>query len=153
MRCALDISFCDILLSWEFITVSNIHIIPIHEQYVKYSSVLLAFYDSSVIKHRKVSSVSLSKMKVNIVILIAAVNLFPDTCFDLLLLVFSNQIAEAFLCEPKELIHILISAHVKKLVVGVKEFVISFVCFVYDKRTREVFGDILKCESQLFPDS
>ena len=32
----------------------------------------------SMIKHRKVSSVSLSKMKMNIIIFIATVNLFPD---------------------------------------------------------------------------
>ena len=137
----------------KFFAVMNVHVLPVREQYIKYASVLLTLHEPSVIQHRNVRSVSFSKMKVNIVIFIAAVNLFPDTCFDLLLLVFSNQIAEAFLCEPKELIHILISAHAKKLVVGVKEFVISLVCLVYDKRTREVFGDILECESQLFPDS
>ena len=54
------------------------HIFPIHEQYIKYSSVLLAFYDSSMVKYRKVSSVSFSKMKVNIVIFIAAVDLNTD---------------------------------------------------------------------------
>ena len=57
----------------------NMHVLPVHKQYIKYSSVLLALYDSSVVKHRKVGSVSLSKMKVNIVIFIAIVNLFPDT--------------------------------------------------------------------------
>jgi len=34
------------------------HIFPIHEQYVKYLSVLWALYNSSMIKHRKISSVS-----------------------------------------------------------------------------------------------
>ena len=66
------------VLAREFITVTNMHIFPIHEQYIKYLSVLLAFYNSSMIKHRKVSSVSLSKMKMNIIIFIATVNLFPD---------------------------------------------------------------------------
>ena len=40
---------------------------------------------TSMIKHRKISSVSFSKMEVNIVIFITTVNLFPDTCFYLLL--------------------------------------------------------------------
>ena len=73
------------------------HIFPIHEQYVKYLSVLLAFYDSSMVKYRKVSSVSFSKMKVNIVIFIATVDLFPDACFYLLLLIF----AEPILCKSE----------------------------------------------------
>ena len=42
------------LLFRKFITVTNMHIFPIHEQYIKYSSVLLAFYDSSMVKYRKV---------------------------------------------------------------------------------------------------
>ena len=84
------------LLFRKFITVTNMHIFPIHEQYIKDSSVLLAFYDSSMVKYRKVSSVSFSKMKVNIVIFIAAVDLFPDACFYLLLLIFADQIVEPF---------------------------------------------------------
>lgn len=60
-------------------TMAGEHIFPVHEQHIKYSSMLLAIYNSSMVKHRKVSSVSLSKMKVNIIIFIAAVNLFPDT--------------------------------------------------------------------------
>jgi len=36
-------------------------------------------YNSSMIKHKKISSVSFSKMEVNIVIFITTVNLFPDT--------------------------------------------------------------------------
>lgn len=55
------------------------HIFPIHEQYIKYFPVLRALYNSSMIKNRKISSVSFSKMKVSIVIFIAVVNLFPDT--------------------------------------------------------------------------
>ena len=77
------------------------HIFPIHEQYIKYFSVLLAFYDSSMIKHGKISSVSFSKMKVNIVIFIACANLFPDACFNLLLFILSDQIAEPFLSKPE----------------------------------------------------
>ena len=46
------------------------HIFPIHEQYIKYFPVLRALYNSSMIKNRKISSVSFSKMKVNIVIFI-----------------------------------------------------------------------------------
>lgn len=66
----------------------NMHVLPVHKQYIKYFSVLLAFYDSSVIEDRKIGSVSLSKVKVNIVIFITTVNLFPDTCFYLLLFMF-----------------------------------------------------------------
>lgn len=55
------------------------HILPIHKQYIKYLSVLLALYNSSMIKHRKIGSVSFSKMEVNIIIFITTVNLFPDT--------------------------------------------------------------------------
>ena len=77
------------------------HVLPVHKQYIKYSSVLLAFYDSSMVKHRKVSSVSFSKMKVNIVIFIAAVDLFPDACFYLLLLIFADQIVEPFLSKSE----------------------------------------------------
>ena len=77
------------------------HIFPIHEQYIKYFSVLLAFYDSSMIKHGKISSVSFSTMKVNIVIFIAYVNLFSDACFNLLLFILSDQIAEPFLSKPE----------------------------------------------------
>lgn len=66
----------------------NMHILPVHKQYIKYSSVLLVFYDSSMVKHREVRAVSFSKMKMNIVIFITTVNLFPDTCFYLLLFMF-----------------------------------------------------------------
>ena len=65
------------------------HIFPIHEQYIKYFSVLLAFYDSSMIKHGKISSVSFSKMKVNIVIFIA--------CF----LVFNNIFCDFKFCTQR----------------------------------------------------
>ena len=41
------------------------HSLPVHEQYIEHSSVLLAFYDSSVIEDRKIGSVSLSKVKVH----------------------------------------------------------------------------------------
>ena len=58
----------------------NMHVLPVHKQYIKYSSVLLAFYDSSMVKHREVRAVSFSKMKMNIVIFITTVNLFPDAC-------------------------------------------------------------------------
>ena len=84
------------------------HIFPIHEQYIKYFSVLLAFYDSSMIKHGKISSVSFSKMKVNIVIFIAAVDLLPDTCLNLLLLIFPDKVSKALLCKLKQLIYIFI---------------------------------------------
>ena len=43
-----------------------IHILPVHEQYIKYFPVLRALYNSSMIKNRKISSVSFSKMEVNI---------------------------------------------------------------------------------------
>ena len=56
----------------------NMHVLPVHKQYIKYFSVLLAFYDSSMVKHREVGPVSFLKMKVNIVIFIAVINLFPD---------------------------------------------------------------------------
>jgi len=72
------------------------HIFPIHEQYVKYFSVLRTLYNSSMIKHRKISSVSFSKMEVNIVIFITTVNLFPDTCFYLLLFMFVGTWPKTF---------------------------------------------------------
>ena len=72
------------------------HVFPVHKQYIKYSSVLLAFYDSSMVKYREVSPVSFLKMKVNIIIFITAVNLFPDACFYLFLLILPNQVMEAF---------------------------------------------------------
>ena len=80
------------------------HIFPIHEQYVKYFPVLWALYNSSMIKNRKISSVSFSKMKVNIVIFIAVVNLFPDTWFYLLLFIFTNQVAKTFLSKSEQFI-------------------------------------------------
>ena len=92
-----QLCFLRFILSWEFITVTNMHIFPIHEQYIKYLSVLRALYNSSMIKHRKVGSVSFSKMEVNIVIFITIVNLFPDTWFYLLLFIFPNQVSKTFL--------------------------------------------------------
>ena len=132
----------------------NMHVLPVHKQYIKYSSVLLAFYDSSMVKHREVRSVSFSKMKMNIVIFIAAVNLFPDACFYLL----SAHLPESgyrklFFVSLKEFIHIFISGHVKKLLVCIKQLIIFFVCSVYDKCTRKMFRDILKCKSKLFADT
>ena len=38
----------------------------------------------------------------------------------------------------------------KKLLICIKEFVIFFVCSVYDKCSWKVLGDIPKCKSQLF---
>ena len=148
-------NFCQqvLHLSGEFIAVMNMHSFPVHEQYIEYSSVLLAFYDSSVIEDRKIGSVSFSKVKVNIVIFITTINLFPDAGFDLFLFIFPDQAAEALIGESEELVHIFISGHMKELMVCIKEFVIIFVRPVYDKCTRKVFRDILKCESQLFTDS
>ena len=107
------------------------HVLPVHKQYIKYSSVLLAFYDSSVIEDRKIGSVSLSKVKVNIVIFITTVNLFPDTGFDLFLFIFPDQAAEALIGESEQFVHIFISGHMKELMVCIKEFVIVFVRSVY----------------------
>ena len=76
----------------------NMHVLPVHKQYIKYFSVLLAFYDSSMVKHREVRAVSFSKMKMNIVIFITTVNLFPDACFYLFLLILPNQVMKAFVC-------------------------------------------------------
>ena len=89
------------LLSGKFITVMNMHVLPVHKQYIKYSSVLLAFYDSSMVKHREVRAVSFSKMKMNIVIFITTVNLFPDAGFYLFLLILPNQVMEAFICKSE----------------------------------------------------
>lgn len=77
------------------------HILPIHEQYIKYSSVLLAFYDSSVIEDRKIGAVSFSEVKVNIVIFITTINLFPDAGFYLFLFIFQDQVAEALMVSLK----------------------------------------------------
>ena len=68
------------------------HVLPVHKQYIKYSSVLLAVHNPSVIKNRKVSAVYFSKMKVDIVIVIAGIDLFPDACFYLLLFIFPDQV-------------------------------------------------------------
>ena len=129
------------------------HIFPIHEQYIKYLSVLRALYNSSMIKNRKISSVSFSKMKVNIVIFITTINLFPDAGFYLFLFIFQDQVAEALIGESEELVHIFISGHMKELMVCIQEFIIIFVRSVYDKCTRKVFRDILECKSELFADS
>ena len=131
----------------------NMHVIPVHKQYIKDFSVLLALHDPSVIKHRKIRTVRFSEMEVDIVILIAIIDLFPDTRLDLLLFVFPDQVAEAFLCELKEFIHVFISGHMKELMVCIKEFILRSVCFVDDKCAGKVFRDILKCESQLLADS
>lgn len=125
------------------------HVCPIHKQHIKYSSILLVFYYSSMIKYRKVSSISFSKMKMNIVIFIAAVNLLPDTCLNLLLLIFPDKVS-ALLCKLKQLIYIFISGHVEKLMVCIKEFIIFLVRSVDNKRTRKMFRDILECKSKLF---
>ena len=77
-------------------------------------------------------------------------NLFPDACFYLLLLIFTNQVVKTLIGEPEEFIHTLISGHRKKFMVCIKKFVIFLVCSVYDKCTRKVFGDISKCKAQLF---
>ena len=125
------------------------HIFPIHEQYIKYFPVLRALYNSSMIKNRKIRAVSFSEVKVNIVIFITTINLFPDAGFYLFLFIFPDQVAEALIGESEELVHIFISGHMKELMVCIKEFVIVFVRSVYDKCTRKVFRDIFKCESQL----
>ena len=93
------------------------HIFPIHKQYVKYLSVLRVLYNSSMIKHRKISSVSFSKMKVNIVVFITIANLFPDTLFYLLLFIFTNQVAKTFLSKSEQFIYIFISGHMKKFII------------------------------------
>ena len=67
------------------------HVLPVHKQYIKYFSVLLAFYDSSMVKHREVRAVSFSKMKMNIVIFITTVNLFPAVC---------GLLTEGLFCKP-----------------------------------------------------
>ena len=131
----------------------NMHGFPVHKQYIKYSSVLLAFHDSSVIKHRKVSAVCFSKMKVDIIIVIAGIDLFPDACFYLVLFILTDQVVEAFVCEVEEFVYSFISGHLKELVVCIQEFIIIFVRSVYDKCTRKVFRDIPECESELFADA
>ena len=84
----------------------NMHGFPVHKQYIKYSSVLLAVYNPSVIKNRKVSAVSFSKMKVDVIILIAGIELFPEDCFYLLLFILTDQVVEAIICKAEEFIYI-----------------------------------------------
>ena len=62
---------------------------------------MLAVHNPSVIKNRKVSAVCFSKMKVDIVIVIAGIDLFPDACFYLLLFIFPDQVVEAFPCKAE----------------------------------------------------
>ena len=131
----------------------NMHSFPVHKQYIKYSSVLLAVYNPSVIKNRKVSAVRFSKMKVDVIIFIAGIDLFPDACFYLLLFILTDQVVEAFICKAEEFIYSFISGHLKELMVCIQEFIIIFVRSVYDKCTRKVFRDILECKSELFTDS
>ena len=103
-----------------------------------------------MIQYRKIRSVRLSKMKMNIVIFISAVDLFPNACFYLLLLIFTNQVVKTLIGEPEEFIHALISGHRKKFMVCIKKFVIFLVCSVYDKCTRKVFGDMLPDKNALW---
>ena len=142
------------LISGKFIFVMNMHVRPVHKQYIKYAAVCLAFHNSSMIKYRKIRPrFSFSEMKVNIVIFISAVNLFPDAGFYVLLFIFPDQVTEAFLCACKKFIHIFISGHMKELMVCVKELILFLVRPVYDKCSRKVFGDIFQRESQLFADA
>lgn len=129
------------------------HVSPVHKQHIKYSPILPVFYNSSMVKYRKVSSISFSKMKINIVIFIAAVDLLPDTCLNLLLLIFPDKVSKALLCKLKQLIYIFISGHVEKLMVCIKEFIIFLIRSVDNKRTRKMFRDILECKSKLFADT
>ena len=95
----------------------NVHILPVHKQNIKYSSVLLTLHDFSMVEYRKIRTISFSKMEVNIVIFIATINLFPDAGVYLLLLIFTDQIAKPLFCEFKEFINILITRHMKKFMV------------------------------------
>ena len=58
---------------------------------------MLAVYNPSVIKNRKVSAVRFSKMKVDVIIFIAGIDLFPDACFYLLLFILTDQVVELYL--------------------------------------------------------
>ena len=61
-----------------------------------------------MIQYRKIRSVRLSKMKMNIVIFISAVDLFPNACFYLLLLIFTIiAVLGAFVGDAKMLLLIL----------------------------------------------
>ena len=60
-----------------------------------------------MIEDRKIGAVSFSEVKVNIVIFITTVNLFPDAGFNMLLLIFSDQIAEALIGESEELVQVI----------------------------------------------
>ena len=55
------------------------HILPVHKQYIKYSSVLPTLHNSSMVKYRKIGSISFSKLEMNIGIFITVINLFPNT--------------------------------------------------------------------------
>ena len=81
------------------------HSFPVHKQYIKYSSVLLAVHNPSVIKNRKVRAVRFSKMKVDVIIFIAGIDLFPDACFYLLLFILTDQVVEASICKAEEVIY------------------------------------------------
>ena len=131
----------------------HVHVFPVHKHYIKYSAVLLIVYDSAMVKHRKIGSVSFPKMKMNIVIFIAIINLLPDACFDLLSFIFPDQVAEASLCKPKKFFHIFISGHMEKLMVCIEKLILFFIRFVNNKCTRKVFRDILKCKSKLLANS
>ena len=101
----------------------NMHSLPVHEQYIEYSSVLLAFYDSSVIEDRKIGAVSFSKVKVNIVIFITTINLFPDTGFYLFLFIFPDQAASSahltgkrfYKCHSREFLFLKVCTHIQNL--------------------------------------
>ena len=44
-------------VTWKFITVMHIHIVPVHKQYIKDFSILQAFHNSSMIKDRKIRTI------------------------------------------------------------------------------------------------
>ena len=79
----------------------SMYIFPIYKHYIKHPAILRCLHNSPMVKNRNIRTVTFSQMKINIVIFIAAVDLFPDACFYLLLLIFADQIAKPFLSKSE----------------------------------------------------
>ena len=76
----------------------NMYIFQIYKHYIKHPAILRCLHNSSMIKNRNIRTVTFSHMKINIVIFIATVNLFPDAGFHLFLFILPDQVSKTFLC-------------------------------------------------------
>ena len=104
----------------------------VHNENIEDIAIISVFYNAAVIKNRMIRAILFRKMELYIVICstFPRINLFPDACFHVCLLIRTDQIAEAVMGIGEKFVQTLTSGKFNQFPVGEQDMVILQICFV-----------------------